>query len=37
MFADLDAATAVGMPEMAKLAAIAAKYGVTIEPPTQLG
>jgi quercetin dioxygenase-like cupin family protein len=33
MFAELDAATAKGMPEMAKLAAIAAKYGVTIEPP----
>jgi quercetin dioxygenase-like cupin family protein len=34
MFAELDAATAAGMPEMAKLVAIAAKYGVTIEPPT---
>jgi quercetin dioxygenase-like cupin family protein len=33
MFAELDAATAKGMPEMTKLAAIAAKYGVTIEPP----
>jgi quercetin dioxygenase-like cupin family protein len=33
MFAELDAATAKGMPEMARLAAIAAKYGVTIEPP----
>jgi quercetin dioxygenase-like cupin family protein len=34
MFAELDAATTVGMPEMAKLAAITAKYGVTIEPPS---
>jgi len=34
MFAELDAATAAGMPELAKLAAIAAKYGVIIEPPT---
>lgn len=33
MFAELDAATAAGMPEFGKLAAIAAKYGVTIEPP----
>jgi hypothetical protein len=33
MFAELDAATAAGMPEMAKIVAIAAKYGVTIEPP----
>jgi quercetin dioxygenase-like cupin family protein len=33
MFAELDAATAAGMPEMAKLVAIAAKYGVTVEPP----
>ncbi|TGQ38368.1 cupin domain-containing protein [Mesorhizobium sp. M00.F.Ca.ET.216.01.1.1] len=33
MFAELDAATAAGMPEMGKLVAIAAKYGVTIEPP----
>ena len=33
MFAELDAATAAGMTEMAKLAAITAKYGVTIEPP----
>jgi len=31
MFAEIDAA---GMPEMAKVVAIAAKYGVTIEPPT---
>lgn len=34
MFAALDAATASGMPEIGKLVAIAAKYGVTIEPPT---
>ncbi|TIS89279.1 cupin domain-containing protein [Mesorhizobium sp.] len=33
MFAELDAATAAGMPEMGKLVAIAAKYCVTIEPP----
>jgi len=33
MFGELDVATASGMPEFAKLAAIAAKYGVTIEPP----
>ena len=33
MFAELDAATAAGMPEFGKLAAIAGKYGVTIEPP----
>ncbi|MGE0653916.1 MAG: cupin domain-containing protein [Alphaproteobacteria bacterium] len=33
MFGELDAATARGMPEMARLAAIAARYGVTIEPP----
>ena len=33
MFGELDAAGATGMPEFAKLAAIAAKYGVTIEPP----
>jgi mannose-6-phosphate isomerase-like protein (cupin superfamily) len=33
MFVELDAATAAGMTEMAKLAAITAKYGVTIEPP----
>lgn len=33
MFAELDAATAVGTTEMGKLVAIAAKYGVTIEPP----
>jgi hypothetical protein len=33
MFGELDAAGATGMPEFAKLAAIAAKYDVTIEPP----
>jgi hypothetical protein len=33
MFAELDAATAKGVPEIGKLAAIAAKFGVTIEPP----
>jgi quercetin dioxygenase-like cupin family protein len=33
MFGELDAATAAGMPGFAKLAAITAKYGVTIEPP----
>jgi quercetin dioxygenase-like cupin family protein len=33
MFAEMDAATAAGMPEMAKVVAIAAKYGVTIEAP----
>ena len=33
MFGELDAASAAGMPEFGKLAAIAAKYGVTIEPP----
>jgi quercetin dioxygenase-like cupin family protein len=33
MFVELDAAGAAGMPEVAKLMAIAAKYGVTIEPP----
>jgi quercetin dioxygenase-like cupin family protein len=32
MFGELDAASAAGMPEFAKLTAIAAKYGVTIEP-----
>lgn len=34
MFAELEAATAAGMPEFGKLVAIAGKYGVTIEPPT---
>ncbi len=33
MFAELDAATAAGMPEFGKLVAIAGKFGVTIEPP----
>jgi quercetin dioxygenase-like cupin family protein len=33
MFAELDAATARGTPEMGKLVAIAAKFGVAIEPP----
>jgi quercetin dioxygenase-like cupin family protein len=32
MFADLDAAAAAGTPDFAKLAAIAGRYGVTIEP-----
>jgi hypothetical protein len=32
MFGELEAATAAGMPEFAKLTAIAAKYGVTIDP-----
>ena len=34
MFAELDAATAQGMPGLESLAAITARYGVTIEPPT---
>jgi quercetin dioxygenase-like cupin family protein len=33
MFAELDAAAAAGRPEIGKVAAIAAKFGVTIEPP----
>jgi quercetin dioxygenase-like cupin family protein len=33
MFAELEAATAAGMPEFGKLVAIAGKYGVIIEPP----
>lgn len=33
MFAELDAATAAGMTEFGKLAAITAKYGVILEPP----
>src|SRR5437764_13252856 len=37
MFAELDAATAAGRPEMAGLAAISAKYGVTLEPATAKG
>jgi quercetin dioxygenase-like cupin family protein len=32
MFGELEAATAAGMPEFVKLTAIAAKYGVIIEP-----
>jgi quercetin dioxygenase-like cupin family protein len=35
MFAELDAATAAGMPDIGKLAAITAKYGVIIEPPAR--
>jgi quercetin dioxygenase-like cupin family protein len=34
MFAEFDVAAANGMPEIGKLMAIAAKYGVAIEPPT---
>lgn len=34
MFVELDAATAAGMTEVGKLAAITAKYGVRIEPST---
>ena len=33
MFAELEAATASGMPEIGKLAAITAKYGVAMGPP----
>jgi hypothetical protein len=33
MFAELDVATAAGIPETGKLAAIAMRYGVAIEPP----
>jgi len=33
MFAELEAATAAGMTAIETLAAITAKYGVTIEPP----
>jgi hypothetical protein len=33
MFAELQAATARAMPEIGVLVAIAAKYGVAIEPP----
>jgi quercetin dioxygenase-like cupin family protein len=36
MFAELDAATANGMPGLETVAAIAAKFGVTIEPPAAL-
>jgi quercetin dioxygenase-like cupin family protein len=32
MFAELEAATVEGMPEMQKLAAIAARHGVALEP-----
>jgi len=35
MFGELDAATAAGVPEFAKLTAICAKYGVIIHPPTK--
>jgi quercetin dioxygenase-like cupin family protein len=34
MFAELDAATAAGMPELARLVAICGKYGVIIHQPT---
>jgi hypothetical protein len=34
MFAELAAATAAGIPGIEKLAAITAKYGVIVEPPT---
>jgi hypothetical protein len=34
MFVELDAVGAGGMPNFDKLAAIAAKFGVVIEPPT---
>jgi len=33
MFVELDAATAKGMSDIGQLAAITAKFGVTIEPP----
>jgi quercetin dioxygenase-like cupin family protein len=33
MFAELDAASAEGIRDLGKLAAITAKFGVTIEPP----
>ncbi|WFP62637.1 cupin domain-containing protein [Mesorhizobium sp. WSM4904] len=33
MFAELEAATVSGKPDMAKLAAITAKYGVTLDQP----
>jgi quercetin dioxygenase-like cupin family protein len=36
MFAELDAASAAGLPETGKVVAIAAKYGVAIEPPPNL-
>jgi quercetin dioxygenase-like cupin family protein len=34
MFAELEAATADGMPQVGTLAAITAKYGVIIQPPS---
>jgi hypothetical protein len=33
MFAELDAATVAGMPEMAEVVSITIKYGVIVEPP----
>jgi hypothetical protein len=33
MFAEINAAAAQGMPDFEKLAAITAKYGVTLSPP----
>jgi hypothetical protein len=33
MSAELDAAAAAGRPDIGKVAAITAKYGVIIEPP----
>jgi hypothetical protein len=33
MFAELDAATAAGMPQTGKLVAITTRCGVPIEPP----
>ena len=33
MFAEFDAAAVAGVSELGKLVAIAAKYGVIIEPP----
>jgi hypothetical protein len=35
MFADLAMAAAEGMPDISKVVAIAAKYVVSIEPPTR--
>jgi quercetin dioxygenase-like cupin family protein len=35
MFAELDGATASGMPELGKAAAITARYGVIIEPSSR--
>jgi hypothetical protein len=34
MFTELQAATAADMPEISKIVAISAKYGVSIEPHT---